>query len=200
MCKSSYKVLAAVCAVGLVYFSVCAVYACSVYEMAKSADEQCERTIEKAAEPTQEVQATEEEQVKYFDCPLSHELQDCVFSECSAYEVEPELMLAIMEKESKFHADEISATNDYGLMQINACHKSWLKSSYGINNLLDPKQNIKAGAIMLGNLSRSYSSIEAIAMAYNLGEGGAKAAFKKGIYSTAYSRAVYAKYQAYKEA
>ena len=201
MSKSKNKVLAAVCAVALTYFSVCTVYACSVYEIAKNADERCEKTIEKAAEPAQEEQVTEqEEQVKYYDCALSHELQDCVFSECAAYGVKPELMLAIMEQESKFHANEISPTNDYGLMQINACHKSWLKSSYGIDNLLDPTQNIKAGAIMLGNLSRNYSSIEAIAMAYNLGEGGAKAAFTKGIYSTAYSRAVYAKYKTYQEA
>lgn len=133
----------------------------------------------------------------YYDCPLANDLQDYLFGECANRGVDPTLMIAIMAKESCFNASEISATNDYGLMQINACHKSWLAKQYGITNLLDPYQNIKAGAIMLGNLSSKYDGIEQIAMAYNLGESGAKSAFAKGIYSTNYSIAVKTNYNYY---
>lgn len=133
----------------------------------------------------------------YFECPLAHNLQDILFDECTEKGVDPALMIAIMAKESNFNAQEISKTNDYGLMQINACHKAWLESSYGISDLLDPAQNIKAGAIMLSNLSAKYTDIESIAMAYNLGDSGAEHAFADGIYSTNYSREVASNYSYY---
>lgn len=84
----------------------------------------------------------------------------------------------------------VSRTNDYGLMQINICHKDFLRKKLQVTDLLDERQNIKAGVYMLSDLVNRYEDRDRALMAYNCGEAGAKRLWEKGVYSTAYSRKV----------
>lgn len=124
--------------------------------------------------------------------PINEDLQiytykQCVDNDCEDYY---ELVLAIMWHESNFDPAAISITDDYGIMQINQINHSSLSKALGVTNFLDAKQNIKAGVYLLSNLLHKYGTESAALMAYNLGESGAAALWKTGIYSTSYSNSV----------
>ncbi len=128
--------------------------------------------------------------LQIYDIPLSEELQNYTFEQCQKIDLDPSLVLAVMKVESNFKSDLISKTNDYGLMQINKVNHQWLKKKLGITDFLNPKESIDCGIYMLADLFDKYSDIHQVLMAYNLGEGGMKRAWKKGIRFTGYSRKV----------
>ena len=99
------------------------------------------------------------------------------------------LVIAIMKKESEFRSDAVSATNDYGIMQINGWNHEWLEGALGITDWFDPQQNILAGVYMLAQFN-GYEDVHQILMSYNCGPSGAKKLWAEGVYSTAYSRSV----------
>lgn len=145
---------------------------------------------EESSEPT----------VEYFDVPLSKELQDYIYSVCDTYNVPCELVYGMIEVESGFRADVISATDDYGLMQINICNHEWLCEELNIVNLLDPKQNILAGVyIISSHLEATDGDISLALMRYNCGATGAKGLWEQGIYSTSYTEKVMTAYENYKK-
>lgn len=92
--------------------------------------------------------------------------------------------------ESEYQPDVISKTGDCGLMQINKVNHGWLADELGINDILDPRQNIKAGVYMLSQISRDYDTPQEILMVYNCGEYGARTRWKRGIYKTAHTEKV----------
>ena len=114
-----------------------------------------------------EVKAPEAD--KYRDIPLDHELQDVAQAACEEYGVLPDILFAVME--------------------IHSINLPWLQEQIGTTDLSDPAQNIKAGAYILGGYLERYSLTDSL-MAYNLGEGGAKAQWAQGIHETAYTRKV----------
>lgn len=133
-------------------------------------------------------------QMRYFDIPLSHDLQLYIYNLCTEQGVPFELMLGLMKQESGFNvnAQNVNAngTIDTGLCQINSINADWLRESYGITNLWDPYQNAKAGIMILGGHYRKYHDANKAAMCYNLGEGGAISYWNQGITSTQHSRNV----------
>lgn len=126
----------------------------------------------------------------YYDVPLSHDLQDYIFSECKTNGVSADIVITLIQVESGFDPSFISKTKDYGLMQINICHKESLERDLRITNLLDSKQNIKAGVHMLSCIVDKYPDLDKALMVYNLGETGAKRLWKRGIYQTQYTQKV----------
>jgi len=85
------------------------------------------------------------------------------------------LMASLIYQESKFSMSARSGRGAYGLMQIrNATAKQ-----FGIDNIYDPEQNIKAGTLMIKRLINLYKSsdidsinrIKFVLAAYNAGEG-----------------------------
>lgn len=130
---------------------------------------------------------------EYYDVPLSNDLQDYLFAECASKKVPVDLVLALIDVESDFNPNLISKTDDYGLMQINSCHKDFLQKALHITDLLDEKQNIKAGVYMLSGIVNRYKDVNQALMVYNRGEAGAKKLWDNGVYSTTYSRNVIAK-------
>ena len=125
---------------------------------------------------------------------LDRVMQDFIFVEAGEAAVDYELVLAIIQNESGGDPNAISATGDYGLMQINKCNHAWLAENYGLTDMLDPKQNVIAGITILATLYQSGDNTEAglhkILMAYNMGPGGAAEAWAAGRYTSAYSRTV----------
>lgn len=127
----------------------------------------------------------------YYDIPLELDIQRHIFDECQLYEVPYELAMAVMYVETggTYKTDLRSKTNDSGLFQINDVHKQWLKES-GITDLYNPYQNSSAGIWILKDALSKGDNIHTSLMVYNMGHGGAKKLWKKGIYSSKYSRKV----------
>ena len=134
----------------------------------------------------------------YFDINVPKEIQDYMFDLCKQYNVPVALIVAMMERESRFNSDAVSRTNDYGYMQINKGNFEWLKNTLGISNLLDPEENILCGIyIISSHLKKNNNNINNALMCYNCGAGGAARLWKQGTYSTAYSRAIIERYNYY---
>ena len=131
------------------------------------------------------------------DCGLSPELQEYTYYLCEAYYLDFDFVMGLMYTESGFRADVISGTNDYGLMQINACNHATLSDKLGITDFTDPYQNIRAGVYILRGLFEKYDDAARVCMAYNMGEYGASVLWDKGIYNTTYSNKVLAKANEY---
>ena len=124
-----------------------------------------------------------------YSIPLSYELQQYTYDLCVEYGIEEyyPLVLAVMQCESNYTPDVISRSNDYGIMQINACNHAWLMETLGIVDFLDPYQNIEAGVYMLSSLLNKYDDSAKALMAYNRGETGARRKWEAGIYTSDYS-------------
>lgn len=126
-------------------------------------------------------------EIKSTEHTLDAELQATMLEMCEKYELPFALALAVAEQESRFNPDAVSSTDDYGLMQINKVNFKWLREK-GIEPL-DYKGNIEAGVLMLSEAVKKHGDYGLALMAYNCGDAGAKRLWKKGIYSTEYSRA-----------
>jgi soluble lytic murein transglycosylase-like protein len=130
----------------------------------------------------------------YFDVPLEEKIQDTLIDLCIKYEIDPVLILSIIKHESEFNANTISKKNkngsiDYGLMQINNINHDRLEKEIGINNFLDPEQNIHAGIYMLSELLKRYELQEAL-ICYNMGERKFKELSAQGIKATPYTKKI----------
>ena len=135
---------------------------------------------------------------RYFDIPLDHDLQDYIYNLCVENGVPYELMIGLIETESGFNPNTISSTDDYGLCQINKINHASLSKQYGITNFLDPYQNCLCGVkILSGHLHNYNGDVHKALMAYNMGAGGASKLWAQGIYTSQYSRKVFAAYQKY---
>ena len=110
----------------------------------------------------------------YRDIPLSDSLQEYTAYICGQYGVDYDIVLAVMAVESGYKADIISNTGDYGIMQINRVNHDWL-ADMGMTNMLDARQNIKAGIHILSDLLDRYEGDYEMALrAYNCGVTGAE--------------------------
>lgn len=139
-----------------------------------------------------------QEPERLFRVALEPELQELVYSECMARGVDPYLAVSVMLRENRgFDPSIISVSNDYGLFQINRINHKRM-ADLGYTNMLDAKDNIKAGVYILAECLNSSDSYQEALMAYNLGRGGCNKAMAKGIYSTDYSRGVMAFYDGLK--
>lgn len=130
---------------------------------------------------------------------FGEDLQEFTYYLSAAYDIDYTLVLAIISKESSFMPDGISSTNDYGLMQINACNHEWLTEELGITNFIDPYENIKAGLFILRGLFEKYDSTSKVLMAYNMGENGASKLWEQGIFESNYSKDVLQKQETYRQ-
>lgn len=134
------------------------------------------------------------------NCSLDEHVQEFTYCLCKGYNLDFALIMAMMNHESSFNPSVISVTNDYGLMQINECNHSWLTETLGVDDFLDPYQNIRAGCFVIRKLFEKYDDTAMVLMAYNMGENGASNLWKKGIYSTGYSDKITAiQYEYYEE-
>lgn len=94
------------------------------------------------------------------DVPLSAELQAALLTICEETGVDPLLALGLIETESNFRPDIVSATGDYGLCQLNRLY---------FPTDLTPEENLRAGLGLLGRLLTQYKTTEAALTAYNRG-------------------------------
>ena len=111
---------------------------------------------------------------------------------CKKYGVPYTKFLAMIYVESGFNKNARSSTG-YGMCQINPSNLTYLYKKIGTTNLMDPYQNIKAGAYWLSRYFKSWSnscsgdtlSLNAL-NSYNWGEGAYRNYLKKGNTATSW--------------
>lgn len=135
-----------------------------------------------------------ETKVTLYDVPIDIDLLDHILGLCADYEIPVELVLAVIETESKFKADAVSKAGAIGLMQVIPEHHEPRMKQLKCTDLFDPYQNITVGMDFLSELLEKYKGDKHKALsAYNHGEKGANDKFfSKGIYQTEYSSKVIA--------
>ena len=131
------------------------------------------------------------------DIPLDYDVQRYIYRQCNHNDELYCFVMAIIERESGFDSGEVSSTNDYGLMQINACNHADLQDKYGSKDFLDPYDNVYCGIRIIRGYLKEFKYKNLSLMAYNMGKGGARKLWGKGIYSSSYSDSVMEKYRKY---
>lgn len=125
--------------------------------------------------------------------PMPYEWQDYMRTYCEEYGCPYPLALAVAQTESNFDMDAMGASGEVGIMQLNPGPGGSYHAEIQAATGLDPTTasgNIAGGCYKLGLYLAKYGSVEKAAMAYNMGEGGARSAWDSGITSTDYSKAV----------
>lgn len=131
-----------------------------------------------------EVKIVEEppvEEVKYFDVDLDEELQDYIFELCADVDIDPAIVIAMIQKESGFDIKAVGDKgNSLGLMQIQPRWNKARMDKLECTDLLDPYQNLKVGIDILAELIAEDKSIEWALMAYNGGHAYANRLVSEG--------------------
>ncbi len=100
-----------------------------------------------------------------------------VYRYAEEFDVDPNLVFAIIKNESNFDPDAESPVGAKGLMQIMPETFSWLQNyKYGEvtldeDDLFEPDINIKYGCIFLEFLTQKYEVTSTVVAAYNAGFG-----------------------------
>lgn len=124
------------------------------------------------------------------DVDMPEEEQEFLYYLCAEYNIDFALVMALIYVESGYDTDVVSATNDYGLMQINKVNHEELTKILGVTDYLDPYQNMRAGCYILRKLFEKYQDPTMVLMCYNMGEAGASRLWENGMYATRYSEKV----------
>ncbi len=156
---------------------------------------------EKVEEKPKEEETTEKPKSnsnnQHFDIPLSNDEQDIVYECAEKYDLDPAIVFAVIETESTF--DKNIGINSYhcaGLMQMNLDYSQ----PYGVtyDNYTDVYTNVNGGCMLLSELYKKYGNYDQALMAYNFGESGAQKHWKRGEYSSVYSRKVMSRADKYR--
>ena len=116
--------------------------------------------------------------------PLRYE--QIVVGHAENYELEPELVAAVIYQESKFDADAVSASGAVGLMQLLPETGQGIADRTGGNewkpdDLLDPELNIRYGSWYLRHLIDKYDDEQLALAAYNAGQSNVDRWRKEGV-------------------
>lgn len=100
------------------------------------------------------------------------------------YDVDENLIYALIKAESNFNAKAVSHQNAKGLMQLMQSTAQDLANRSQINltkdNILEPDININLGTQYIASLLNKYDSIEVALAAYNAGSGNVDRWIKNG--------------------
>ena len=200
---------------GLAYILVaCLISSCTLVQIRAEEPREIDREIiyVSKAEPVVNIEPKEEEPVaepevdilvepvievveslpekRYYDVPLSEDLQDHIFEICEERDIDPAIVIGIIERESDFRPKLMGdGGKSYGLMQVmKKWHVNRMKK-LGVTNLKDPYQNVLVGIDYLDELIDRDRGIEWALMAYNGGPSYANRKVASGVV-TAYARGV----------
>lgn len=172
------------------FVAVCVVMVAKAYSEEPAAEEEY-------MEDPQETEKIEEALLAqgYFSLavPMPYEWQDYMRTYCEEYGCPYPLALAVAQTESNFDMAAVGASGEVGIMQLNPGPGGSYHAEIQAATGLDPTTasgNIAGGCYKLGLYLAKYGNVEKAAMAYNMGEGGARSAWDSGITSTDYSKAV----------
>jgi hypothetical protein len=96
---------------------------------------------------------------------------DLIHEKAEKYDVDPVLVAAVIEQESRFRSRARSQVGAKGLMQLMPRTGRWM----GASDLYDPEQNIDAGVKYIKYLQKRFrGNMKKTLAAYNAGEGNVK--------------------------
>lgn len=112
-------------------------------------------------------------------------LARAIFEEASRYELDPQLVLAVMHVESRFNAYALSPVGAMGLMQVMPATGEELAAELGVSwrgaqTLFDPFVNLRLGVAYLRQLQSRYGNISTALAAYNWGPGHIDRRLRRG--------------------
>lgn len=122
-----------------------------------------------AEAPQQIMQVAEDAKQQFFakEVPFG----SIIYKEAKKNDLRPELVAAVIQQESKFKPTARSHMGAQGLMQLVPKTGRWM----GATNLMNPAQNIQAGAKYLRYLHDQFNGNETkVIAAYNAGEGNVR--------------------------
>jgi hypothetical protein len=123
----------------------------------------------------------EEQTIRYFDVPLSENLQNHIFTLCEEHNLDPSLVIAMIWKESNYIDSAIGDNgNSLGLMQIQPRWNQSRMSRLNCPDLMDPYQNVTVGIDILAELFASDKPVEWVLMSYNGGSAYANSKWTNG--------------------
>lgn len=142
-----------------------------------------------ANEATADPPVVEQEIVEYVpdvsgieETYISEEAYDACVKYGAEYEIAPELLMAMIERESQGNPKAYNGT-DSGLMQVAYKWHYDRMERIGVTDLFDTDQNIHTGADFLAELYSSYGDTELVLMVYNMGYDTAYGYYSNGIIS-----------------
>lgn len=111
---------------------------------------------------------------------------------CKQYDVPYALVLAMIEHESGYVFDAIGdGGNSKGYMQIYEEYHTDRMERLGVNDLMNPYQNVLVGIDFLSYLLDKYGTVQDALAAYNYGENGAREhLWNNGIWVYSYNREI----------
>lgn len=127
--------------------------------------------------------------------PLPWEYQDYMRTYCHLYGCPYPLALAVADWETRgqFNMEAVGPAGEVGIMQLNpgpgGSYHAELEAATGLDPTT-PEGNIAGGCYKLGKYLAEYGDAAMVAMAYNRGQAGARAAWEAGITSNEYTDAV----------
>ncbi len=116
-----------------------------------------------------------------------------VWAEARRVDLDPWLVVRVIQVESGWNPGEVSSTGAVGLMQLAPDTWPWLARVTGIQGAdpRDPAQNIRMGTWYLAYLRRQHGSWDAALTAYNRGEQGLRTwVVSRGTSRSGYSDAI----------
>ena len=138
------------------------------------------------------------------------EISEVILEESAGYGLDPMLVLAVIDVESKFQYGAVSPAGARGIMQILPYVAKSLVQKIGLHQLAhtksfrpefldDPVLNIKLGVYYLHDLKKSFRNLTHALTAYNMGPTETKNRLENDIeIPEEYSTLVLAAYQQYK--
>lgn len=136
-----------------------------------------ERTVVETPEPSPEPSVEPVEDWYIESLPLDKQLQKVVFDAACENGVDYFIALGMIQVESNFQVDAVSACGCYGLCQLNP---EWFPSSPS------PEENVRAGLEYLGELLETYSGdVQAALTSYNAGYDTGRREYANAVLSAA---------------
>ena len=104
------------------------------------------------------------------------------------YDLDPNLVYAVMKTESNFDPNAQSDVGAKGLMQITDSTGEWIAKQMGVTNfnssmLKDPRTSVEFGCWYLEDLYQQYGNWDLVIAAYNAGRGNVDSWLSSGDYS-----------------
>ena len=117
------------------------------------------------------------------DTYLSEEIQEACIKNGEEYNICPELIMAIIEKESRGNPD-VENGSCKGLMQINIIFQKDRMKRLGVKDIFCIDGNIHLGADYLAELISENDDVYYVLMAYNMGSEKAKKLYEQDSFSS----------------
>jgi len=124
------------------------------------------------------------------------EVAQAVIDESVKYELDPVLILSVIQGESSFNPDRLGKLDEIGLMQLRPGTAEWISNKYGLKwtgakMLFDPVANVRIGAAYIQYLREHFDSHARLYLAaYNMGPRNVGQAREKKIWPKDYAQHV----------